>query len=734
MKILRQRFWGVAQGCSIFFVLITSPASAEKVWTNSLSGFWRDGTNWTGHAPPDITSFIQITNDLNKIVTIDSLTPATELTVQMLTLNAPPGATNTLLLSNLTTNNPLIFQTGLEMEDGAALVISNSALAVQLTNDHVNLDGSLTLDGGSIDFGDMSVTTRVGRATSGVLTINSGVMSAGTMTVGGLTNSTGTVNVNGGTLAVMGLLSVGRNQSTVGTFFLLGGQLNVLNDDTRVGESGLGYMTISNATAVVTNLQVGHDPLSAGTLTLGSGALVQALSDVSIARFGGSTGLVSVVGGQLQANGNSIFVGRGGAGELDLTSGNIQAPALLVAADTTNSVGATGMLAITGGNLIASSTVWIGSASYSTGQVLMSGGWLIVTNGGTNALLGIPSGSLVMNAGMITADRLLLTNKAGQFAFNGGALDTKSTTVANGAPFVVGDGVTPATLHLSGGTHSFANGLVISSNATLNGCGTIIGSIINNGTIATNCGSTATPPIITQEPLSQTVVQGGNVTLGVVASGTQPLSYQWQFDGTNLSAATTSSYTKHNVQPSDAGGYAVVVSNVAGSVTSAVAVLTVTVPPSIITPPQSQTVVAGGGVTFTVVASGTQPLSYQWQFDGTNLAGASASSYSKSNLQLSDAGSYTVVVTNLAGSIISPPASLAVLAGLTISLMDRSGPTNTISFRSVTGSSYTLQFKNSLGDATWTDILPATTGTGNTTFLLDRTAIGPQRFYRVRVN
>jgi hypothetical protein len=532
-------------GISLFLCLVLTPAThAEKVWTNTVSGFWRDGTNWTGHAPPDITSFIQITNDLSKTVAIDALTPASELTVQMLTLNAPPGATNMLLLSDLTTNNPLIFQTGLELEDGAAVVITNSALAVQLTNDHVNLDGSLTLDSGLIDFGDQSVTTRVGRATSGVLTINSGLMSAGTMTVGGLTNSTGTVFVNGGTLDVAGLLSVGRNPGTLGTFYLLGGQLNVLNDDTRVGESGVGYLTMSNATAVLTNLQVGHDPASAGTLTLGNGAVIQSLSDVSIARFGGATGLVECAGGQLAANG--LFVGRGGAGELDVSAGNIQAADLLVCADTTNSIGGSGILSITGGNLLIASNFWIGSAGYSTGQVFMSSGSLVVTNSVSNAFFGVPSGSLVMTSGAITADRLLLTNTVGQFIFNGGTIDTKSTTVANGAAFVVGDGINPATLHLSGGIHSFANGLVISTNATLSGCGTIIGSIVNHGTIATNCGSVISAPKITFQARSGT-------TNSISVGSSTGLNYTLQFKNSLLDATWTP------ILPAIAGNGAVII-------------------------------------------------------------------------------------------------------------------------------------------------------------------------------
>jgi beta-mannanase/fibronectin type 3 domain-containing protein len=91
---------------------------------------------------------------------------------------------------------------------------------------------------------------------------------------------------------------------------------------------------------------------------------------------------------------------------------------------------------------------------------------------------------------------------------------------------------------------------------------------------ATTSG-TNTPPSITTQPRSQTVNVGANVTFSVGATGTAPLSYQWRFNGGSISGATSSSYTKNNVQTSDAGNYSVVVTNAYGSVTSSNAVLTV---------------------------------------------------------------------------------------------------------------------------------------------------------------
>src|SRR5205085_7228168 len=105
--------------------------------------------------------------------------------------------------------------------------------------------------------------------------------------------------------------------------------------------------------------------------------------------------------------------------------------------------------------------------------------------------------------------------------------------------------------------------------------------------------------------------------LPVTATGTAPLTYQWQKNGTAIGAAPTPSYTTPATTAADNGDqFTVVVSNAAGSVTSTAATLTVTsvmVAPTITTQPASQTVSAGQTATFTVTAAGTAPLSYQWQ-------------------------------------------------------------------------------------------------------------------------
>ena len=216
------------------------------------------------------------------------------------------------------------------------------------------------------------------------------------------------------------------------------------------------------------------------------------------------------------------------------------------------------------------------------------------------------------------------------------------------------------------------------------------------------------PPSITTQPASQTVNAGSTVTFTVAASGTAPLSYQWTFNGANIAGATTASFTKANVQSGDSGNYAVVVSNVAGTATSADAALWVNVPPSITTQPASQTVVQGSSATFSVVATGTGPLTYQWRFNGVNISGATLSSYTRSNAQTSHQGNYSVVVANVAGSVTSANASLTVKALVTVDNVDAgfscttnwsTGTTATDKF----GTNYRFHNTMSVSDpATWT--------------------------------
>ncbi len=161
-------------------------------------------------------------------------------------------------------------------------------------------------------------------------------------------------------------------------------------------------------------------------------------------------------------------------------------------------------------------------------------------------------------------------------------------------------------------------------------------------------------------PLSQTVLAGSAVTFSVVASSPAPLSYQWRKNGVAIPGALSAAYTIDNAQPSDAGAYSVAIANFAGYIVSPEATLTVMMAPSILEAPHNLTVAPGGTASFTVSASGSPPLAYQWRFNDADIAGATDSAYSRGNVQAADAGVYKVVVSNPFGSITTLGAALTV--------------------------------------------------------------------------
>ncbi len=194
----------------------------------------------------------------------------------------------------------------------------------------------------------------------------------------------------------------------------------------------------------------------------------------------------------------------------------------------------------------------------------------------------------------------------------------------------------------------------------------VVGSVTSSNAVLT----VNAPPTITTQPTNQTVKQGSNAVFSVTAAGTAPLSYRWHFNGTNtLAGFTNASITITNVQSTNTGNYSVVVTNAVGSVTSSNAVLALLTAPAITAQPTNQTVLQGSNAVFSVTATGTAPLNYQWRLNTTNLLiGATNSSLIVTNVQSANAGNYSVVVTNVVGSVTSSNAVLAMKAPPVISI------------------------------------------------------------------
>jgi Immunoglobulin I-set domain len=187
------------------------------------------------------------------------------------------------------------------------------------------------------------------------------------------------------------------------------------------------------------------------------------------------------------------------------------------------------------------------------------------------------------------------------------------------------------------------------------------------GLVSQSGGTKAVAPTIAAQPANQIVTVGQPATFSVAATGTAPLNYQWQKNNANINGATTASYTTPATVAGDNGAkFDVVVSNSAGNLTSTMATLTVNaaaVAPAITTQPVSQTVTVGQTATFSVAATGTAPLNYQWQKNSANISGATAASYTTPATTLADNGAtFDVIVSNSAGNKSSTTATLTVNA------------------------------------------------------------------------
>lgn len=177
---------------------------------------------------------------------------------------------------------------------------------------------------------------------------------------------------------------------------------------------------------------------------------------------------------------------------------------------------------------------------------------------------------------------------------------------------------------------------------------------------------TSVAPSITTQPTDVVVAAGQDATFTVAATGAPAPTYQWQKDGTDISGATSATLTVSAAQPADAGSYRAVITNSAGSVTSSAASLTVLTAPEITSQAQDQSIFQGQDTTFAVGVRGAPTLTYQWQKDGTpisdggSISGTTTATLTFTGAALSDAGTYTLVITNTYGTATSQPVTLAV--------------------------------------------------------------------------
>ena len=171
----------------------------------------------------------------------------------------------------------------------------------------------------------------------------------------------------------------------------------------------------------------------------------------------------------------------------------------------------------------------------------------------------------------------------------------------------------------------------------------------------------------TATPAAQVVGLGSNATFAVTPGCSGPFTYQWRngtndlTDGGTVSGATNATLTLNGVTTADAGSYTVVVTGPNGVSTSPAALLLVVTQPAITRGPVSRTANERSSTYFDVLTTGVS-IGYQWLYNGSAISGANDRILTLTNLHPSDAGAYSVIVTNAAGGTTSTVATLTINA------------------------------------------------------------------------
>jgi sugar lactone lactonase YvrE/ketopantoate hydroxymethyltransferase len=520
-----------------------------------------------------------------------------------------------------------------------------------------NLNGSsasATASTTATPFAPYSFSTLAGLAASAGYLDNSGSSAKFSLPVGVVSDSAGSLYVadkgnsvirkisNGGIVTtIAGTAGVVGSLDATGTSALFNSPSALVLDSSGnlyVADTGNSIIRKIDIHGVVTTI-AGTAGLTGSTDAIGSsarfnnpnGIAIDSVGNLYISDTGNSiirkidiNGVVTTIAGTAGLTGSTN--GTGSAARFNHPTG--------ITIDTSNNL----YIADTGNNIIRKAT-----SSYVVTTIAGTASTIGSVDGiGAAALFYAPSGIAIDSNGNLFV------------------ADTNNSTIRK----ITSAGVT-STIGGIAGTIGSTNG--ISSQAlfynpsaiAVDGSGNLyIGDTLND---TIRIGTTATLPTITGQPISQVSNYGSSVSLYVTATSPLPLSYQWYKNGILINGATSSAYSVSSASSTDTGSYSVTVSNTAGAVSSSSASLVIiTSLPVISSQPVSQSVTVGSSATFSVTAVGVPSPTYQWQFNGMAISGATNSSLTLSSPQLSDAGTYSVIITNSQGSVTSNSAILSV--------------------------------------------------------------------------
>ena len=334
---------------------------------------------------------------------------------------------------------------------------------------------------------------------------------------------------------------------------------------------------------------------------------------------------------------------------------------------------------------------------------------------------------------------------------------TKGTNgVAFGARASIVSGQHGAAQSYSVTASTLAPGLVMSKQGVFSGIPTKTGTFATRitgwqtaNTSGDNFTTTATftiaapvtvAPTISVQPVSLTTTEGDPALFTVVASGTPAPTFQWTFAGKDIPGALGSQFQILKTTLGNNGDYAVVVSNAGGTVTSSIATLTVkpsAKPPVISVQPTSTRVTATSNAVFSVVATGTAPLTYQWTRGSAVLPTANTDTLTLIGVTAEQAGTYQVTISNGAGSVTSDLATLVVdplpvPVPVAIGVPELVGSSFRFGFTTVAGFAYVVERSVSLETAAWTTVTNLAPSSVATDRVVTDALSSERGLYRVR--